>query len=520
MQTTALNLQRKEVSLERTGIRTAAYISALMAFALGLSLFVFSGASLRLDEAQSLWQSGRSATDILTIVAQDVHVPLYHEILHFWRLTVGDSVVAARALSLIFYLALIPAMYFLGKLAYGRNAGLFTAGLIAVSPFMNWYGNEIRMYTLFTLLIILNQYCFLRLWRVNEKTERARDNVWVAYILTALLGIFTHYFFFLALSAQALFFFLRRRIFPREALKRFLFSWGFIALCFAPWAAFVLLQGQAANASPMLTAPTTVNLFSAFSQFLFGFQDDHLSTIFLSLWPLTVVMGFFALRKTTRMEPQTEYFMLSVVLGISLAFFGSLYIAPVFVSRYLIFTIPALYLLLASLFALYPPRAAAFARGGLIALMLGMLAVEIFNPATPVKENYREAATFLADQAAAQDVIVLSAPFTFYPIEYYYRGSAPIATLPQWDRYAYGPIPPFDESALPQEVEEVTRDYQFAWMLFSYDQGYEDTIRLYMENNYERVAERTFSPGLELVVYKIRYDTPLERIIPAFSVAQ
>lgn len=511
---TANYASTQTAAVSGTALRTFLYIGGLMAFVAGLAFFYFSQSSLRLDEAQSLWQSGRSAVDILTIVAQDVHVPLYHELLHFWRLIVGDSVGAARFLSLIFYLALIPAMYFLGNIAYGRQAGLYAALLIAISPFLNWYGSEIRMYTLFALLVVINQYLFIKLWK------RPTDNAWIAYILTALLGIFTHYFFLLTLSAQALFYVLRRDLFPREALTRFIFSWGFLAACFAPWVLFVLLQGQAANASPVLTAPTTVNLFNAFAQFLFGFQDDHLSTVFLSLWPLTVIIGFFALRKTTCMEPVTQYLILSVVLGVALAFLVSIALAPVFVSRYLIFTIPSLYLLLTSLFSLYPPRGALIARGALVGLMLLMLALEILSPTTPVKENYREAAAYLTDHATPQDIIILSAPFTVYPIEYYYRGSAPLATLPLWERYEYGPIPPFDERALPEEVRTVTEDHQYAWMLFSYDQGYEETIRNYLDNNYERVALTEFSPGLELAVYKIRYDTPLSRTAPPFSLSR
>lgn len=488
-----------------------------MAFAAALAFLVFGQSGLRLDEAQSLWQSGRSATDILTLVAQDVHVPLYHELLHAWRLVVGDSVEAGRLLSLIFYLLSIPAMYALGKIAYGERAGLFGALLLSISPFMNWYGSEIRMYTLFTLLVILNQYCFLRIWNRTGDSAGVREGVWIGYIFTALLGIFTHYFFFLTLLAQAAFFVVRKSIFPPEAWRRFLFSWGFLALCFLPWVLFVFFQSQASNASPALQPPTTVNLFSAFSQFFFGFHDDHLSTVLLSLWPLTLVLGFLALRKTTRMAPQTEYFLLSVLLAISLAFFGSFLLAPIFLSRYLIFTVPAVFLLLGALFSLYPPRAAIFAKAGLAAIMLVMLAIEIISPSTPVKENYREAAQYLNDHARAQDVIILSAPFTVYPVEYYYRGSAPIQTLPVWDRYAYGPIPAFSEAALPEEVKQLTESHQYAWMLFSYDQGYESTIREYMEQNYERVAERTFSPGLDLVVYKIRYDTPLSQSDRTFT---
>src|SRR4051812_19815178 len=97
---------------------TGLVLFAMMLIPLGLSVFFFASQSLRLDEAQSLWQTSRGFTDILKLVAGDVHVPLYHELLHVWRLYFGDTITAARLLSLIFYLASIPALYLLGKLAY------------------------------------------------------------------------------------------------------------------------------------------------------------------------------------------------------------------------------------------------------------------------------------------------------------------------------------------------------------------------------------------------------------------
>src|SRR6185437_16580532 len=121
----------------------------LMCIPVALSVFFFAGQSLRLDEAQSLWQSGRSVGYIFTLVAQDVHVPLYHLLLHFWRIAFGDTITSARLMSLAFYIASIPALYMLGKLAYNRRVGLFATFLFSILFFMNRSANEIRMYTLF-----------------------------------------------------------------------------------------------------------------------------------------------------------------------------------------------------------------------------------------------------------------------------------------------------------------------------------------------------------------------------------
>lgn len=476
-----------------------------MVLCAALSYFFFLGASLRLDEAQSIWQSSRSVGDILTLVSQDVHVPLYHELLHFWRYFGGDSVQGGRLLSLLFYLISIPMTYALGKLCFDCRTGLFGATLIAISPFMNWYGNEIRMYTLLTLLVIVNQYLFIRLW----KDHKASDHIWALYTLSAIAGVYTHYFFFLSLLAQVLFFFMHRSLFPTYALRRFLIAAAIVTLSFAPWIAFVFIQGQAQNSSPVLHTPTTVDLFNALAQFIVGFQDDGFNTIFLSLWPITLILGFLAMRKGKSMEPQTEYLLLSSMLAVALAFGISLVLTPVFESRYLIFTLPAVYLLLGRFFAVYPPYGRSMAQGILVGTMAVMLCVELINPKTPVKENYAEAASYLNDHVAAQDTVILSAPFTVYPVDYYYHGPSPLQTLPNWDRYAYGAIPAFDVGKLPQEVASSTAGHQYAYLLLSYDQGYEQQIKDYFDTHYQRTNELQFSNNLDLYVYQLRYNTPV-----------
>src|SRR6185369_18079119 len=68
-----------------------------------IASFFFINGSLRLDESQSLWQVSRSIGGILTIIAGDVHVPLYHLVLHYWLLLFGNTVPVARLLSLSFF---------------------------------------------------------------------------------------------------------------------------------------------------------------------------------------------------------------------------------------------------------------------------------------------------------------------------------------------------------------------------------------------------------------------------------
>jgi uncharacterized membrane protein len=484
-------------------IATAFALLVMMLFVCALSYFFFLNMSLRLDESQSLWQTSHTPLSIFNVVAQDVHVPLYHELLYEWRVFIGNSVQSVRVLSLIFFLLAIPSIYILGKNSYNRSTGIWAAVLLSISPFMNWYGNETRMYTLFLLMVILNQIFFLKLWK-----NPGRDT-WFWYAITALLGIFSHYFFFLVLAAQALFYFLRPALFPKGTFVKFVTVAVILLVCFAPWVAYVVHIGQILNQTPTIAVPTTVDLFGVFQQFVFGFDNDGITTVFLSLWPIALVFGFLALQRHKRMAIETEYNMLAIFVPVLLAFGVSFVITPVFISRYLILVVPSLYLCILALFDSFPVRFAAFCKYALVLLMLVMLGVEIFSATTPVKENYLEASEYLNTHVRPQDAVIISAPFTLYPIEYYYHGTAPVSTLPIWNQFGHGAIPPFSEATLPQQVASSTEDVQDVWLLLSYNQGYQQNIQDYFDSHYQRLYSKTFSPGLTLYVYKIRYDAPL-----------
>ena len=114
-------------------------LALMVGFAVFFWFNVFSGNSIRLDEAQSMFQTNRDVGGILYLVAQDVHVPFYHIILHFWLLIFGQDLLVARILSLLFFIGTILVTYVTATYAFKRKSiGLFAALLVTLSPFMNW----------------------------------------------------------------------------------------------------------------------------------------------------------------------------------------------------------------------------------------------------------------------------------------------------------------------------------------------------------------------------------------------
>lgn len=147
---------------------------------------------------------------------------------------------------------------------------------------------------------------------------------------------------------------------------------------------------------------------------------------------------------------------------------------------------------------------------GLVVLVGVLFVVQVLNPNTPVKEDYREAVMYLEEVSSPSDVIVLSAPFTIYPIEYYYKGTAKLTTQPIWDRFSSGSVPAYDEKEVEAQTKENVASYQKAWLVLSYDQGYNDDLKRYYDTHYEKLSEKRFSPGLNVYEYQIRYDEPLK----------
>lgn len=497
---------REEPIAARTGeVRPWVILTGLVFFSAAFSLFFMSLQGLGLDEAQSMWQAAHSLSGILYVVAQDVHVPLYHFMLHFWMLAFGNGVLAARILSLVFFLPTIPLTYILGRIAFNnKSVGLWAAVFFAFSPFSNWYGSVIRMYSLLALVTVINQIFFLLIYKGSADR---RPLYWFGYFMSALVGVYTHYFFFFNFGAQALFFLGYRKDFPKEALKKFLVIAALLVILFLPWLIYVhsVPGGFGAYTEPKLPPPTTVDVFNTVSNFLFGFQSDAVNAIILSLWPLVTLLLFFALQRNKRIPAETVYFATATVAPIIAAALLSYVISPFFLSRYFIGVFPAFCLVAAWIVSVYPKSISIAVKAALIVAMVATLVVQTANAQSPIKEDYKDVGAYLDQNATARDAVAISTPFTIYPVEYYYEGPAQIITIPEWNRLQPGPIPAFSEDQLAQVTTSLAATHDKLWLVLSYDQGYQSQLLSYFDTHYERLSAETFSPGLTVYSYQLRY---------------
>ena len=479
----------------------AVHLLALGAVLLG-SRTALLDKSIRLDEAQSLWQTNHSYGYLLRLIAEDVHVPLYHLLLRTWRLALGPDIVTARLFSLLFLLASVPVFYAVARRCLSRPWALFGLVVFSCSPFAQWYGDEARMYSMLVFVTLVSQYFLLRV------VAGERGTAWAGYAAVAVVGAYVHYFFLFVLAAQGLFLLLlvlARRL-PRTALLRLAGVAALVGAALVPWYLYFRANGSASGTRPNLPSPSSVDWTNVYSQFLFGFQSDAVNTTVVSTWPLLVLAALASVRVGNRLGRPMASMVVMAFVPVALAFAVSHLLTPFFLSRYMIPALPAvLILVLGFLSSLSRPVGRTLA-GALLAVTVIGTVVQAVSPSTPVEEDYREAAT-LAEQARPQDVVVISSPFTVYPFEYYYDGAAAVTTLPQWNRQEAAPA--FDPGTLPDQVAALAAGHQYVYLLLSYDQGYEDDVYQYFAGNYELTEEHTPSPGMRLLVFRVGYSDAL-----------
>lgn len=480
-------------------MKVVAVILLCMVGVTALSLFVLDRLSLRLDEAQSLWQTSHSINGTLRVVAQDVHVPLYHLILHFWQVYFGHNLTIVRLPSLIFFLLTIPVFYLLARQVMSWRWSLFATVVFSFLPFMDWYSTEARMYTLLGLMATLSQYYFIRILQHRKG--------WLGYGVTALIGAFSHYFFMFNLATQALYYFMNKKRFVPGDFKRFVTVAVLVIMALGPWLFYFFSLGAGKNTSPHLTRPSTVDFFNAFSQFIFGFQNNYVNTLLLSSWSLIVLLAFFAVKRGQRLSPELSYIVTAAFVPVVMAYVLSFIHEPFFLSRYMISSVPPLLILIVWFISNYRRRPAMVASIVLAILIVITSYRQITSAATPVKENYQAVAESVKARATSSDIIVMSAPFTVYPFEYYYNGNTQIATLPTWNRQSPGAIPAFNPATLPAEVKQLSAHHQYTYLILSQNQGYENQIKQYYLHHYKLVSHTTYSPDLELYVFQVGYYT-------------
>lgn len=331
----------------------------------------------------------------------DPNMSAYYVLLHFWIRVFGETEVAVRSLSVLFAVLAVPATYLVGQRLLGRFAGFAAALLLTVNAFFVQYAQEARSYSLVLFLVTLSSYFFV------VELERPSLVNRVGYVATSALAFYAHYFAAYVVLAQLVTLVVVRR---RAALtKQWLAAAAAILLLCTP----ELVFAERAGADPIawIGRPTMHELLAAAVDLAGGSR-----TLLLLFAASSCYAAGFALRRRKRWR---YGFLIAWLLVPTLLSFALSFAQPMFDSRYVIVSLPALTLLGAAGLAEVRERLLA---GSLLLLAVGLSGLHLADwYRRGSHEDWRNATKFVLAGMLPGDGIVLYPSYARKPFEYYER---------------------------------------------------------------------------------------------------
>jgi mannosyltransferase len=332
-----------------------------------------------IDEAITVGIASHGLHEIPGLLRLDGSPPLFYLLLHGWMAVAGTSEAATRALPLLFALLAVPVSYWAGSATFGRRAGALAAAGAAGCPFLTYYAQETRMYSMVAVLSVLASASF-----VLAFVHGRRRHVWLLGLWLVLLLYAHNWALFLVAGMAAGWLWLWRegRVEAREGLP---LAAG-VALAYAPWVPSLLFQAGH-TAAPWSSRPTPLSLM-AIPGVLFGFVALPL-----------LALGTGAALQRARPAEGTRLLALIGAIAALLAFLGS-QLEPAWAPRYLAILFGPLLLALAAVLA-------RGARWTWVPL-LGVALVWLASSPAPVKSNVRTVASTVALRPG--DLVVCTQP--------------------------------------------------------------------------------------------------------------
>jgi uncharacterized membrane protein len=180
----------------RSTLISVVTLTLLTTLAAGLRFFALARKPFWLDECFSVEVARLSWHDFAFLLwRREANMALYYLLLRGW-LSFGSTPYFIRSLSVIFSLAAVPAIFWLGSHLFDRRVGLIAAALLSVNAYHIRYAQEARSYSLFCLLAILSSGFLVATLRRDSRRS------WIGYVVSSVLAVYAHLYALLLIGAQ------------------------------------------------------------------------------------------------------------------------------------------------------------------------------------------------------------------------------------------------------------------------------------------------------------------------------
>jgi mannosyltransferase len=415
-----------------------------------LRLYGLGEESLWLDEALTNQRIAHGYKTLLTDWDSERQGPLYAVIEKTWCDLFGDDEFQLRFPAVLFGIIAVFMIYRFGKELFGEDTGVLAAFFAAISPFMIYFSQEARPYTLFILCSIASLQYFVRILRGYSSSLDK-----FLFIFFAVCALHSHPFGpFLVVTY--IFILLGYSLLERESftaiLRRIRISALTVAMLCAPMLfifarTFVRKIDNPSIAGSWLFSPPFTEITDTFV--------DYFMSVPISIATGVLIVGVIG-RKI--LKNRSFDFPLIVLLSLLLAFILtpwaiSKIITPIYLYKYTAPALGAVLVLLAYALSLIPMKP----RIVIIVTLAVLHIVPLYDSFAKVdKDPWRQTAAFVEKECKPNDMILLMPFYVASSFKYYYRDQDGVLFR------CPGRLTAFE--SIPEDIERV-------WFVFAYYQS-------------------------------------------------
>ncbi len=213
------------------------------------------------DEGNTAQEVSFTVGQMLTLLKHyESTPPLYYGIAWVWSRAFGDTEVGLRSLSAVVGVLAVPMAFAAASKLVSRRAALIAAALVAFNPYLIWYSQEARAYSLAVLLTGAGLWAF-----ACVRAEPTRRSL-AAWTIISALALATEYYSVLVVLPEALWL-----LYLYRDRRELWVSLGALAVCAAPLLWFAISQNATGHASWIGPIPLGPRVGQIFPQFLVGY---------------------------------------------------------------------------------------------------------------------------------------------------------------------------------------------------------------------------------------------------------